>query len=75
MEASIRDLRYKTKEILTAIDNNMDIIITNRGKKIARIIPYKKSGDVSGDTAFGMWKDRKDMNNVTAWLDNVRNVR
>ena len=39
MDASIVDLRYKTKEVLQALDRNEEVRILYRGKSKARIIP------------------------------------
>jgi len=38
MEASIVDLRYKTKEVLRALDRNEEVRILYRGKTKGRII-------------------------------------
>lgn len=39
MEASVVDLRYKTKEVLRALDRNEEVRILYRGKTKGRIIP------------------------------------
>lgn len=39
MEASIVDLRYKTKEILQALDRNEEVRVLYRGRARGRIVP------------------------------------
>lgn len=41
MEASIVDLRYRSKEILRALDRNEEVRVTYRGKVKGRIIPER----------------------------------
>ncbi|WPJ97564.1 hypothetical protein SH580_07560 [Coraliomargarita algicola] len=41
MEASVVDLRYKTKEVLRALDRNEEVRLLYRGKTKGRIIPER----------------------------------
>ncbi len=41
MEASIVDLRRRTREILAALDRNETVIITYRGKPKATLTPIR----------------------------------
>lgn len=41
MKASILDLRYKTKEVLQALDRNEEVSILYRGKLKGRIFPVR----------------------------------
>lgn len=43
MDASIVDLRYKTKEILTALERNEEVRVLYRGKLKGRILPARSS--------------------------------
>lgn len=63
MIATTMDLRYKTKEIFKALDQNEEVIITHRGKEKGRILPIKpkrKIKNLKQDPSFGIWKDRKE---------------
>lgn len=42
MKASIVDLRYKTKEVLEALDRNEEVSILYRGKLRAKMLPAGK---------------------------------
>jgi antitoxin (DNA-binding transcriptional repressor) of toxin-antitoxin stability system len=78
MKASIVDLRYKTKEILRAIDRNETVHLLYRGKEKALIIPLPKNTkslaqtDIKSHAAFGMWKDHVALEEVN---NHVRKLR
>ncbi len=60
MNASIVDLRYKTKEILQAIDRNEIVSVSYHGKLKAKIIPVHSSDTdkkVTSHPFFGMFSD------------------
>lgn len=61
MEASIVDLRYKTAEILQALDRNEEVAVLYRGKVKGVIKPVRKKAalSVTGHPFFGMYKDRE----------------
>jgi antitoxin (DNA-binding transcriptional repressor) of toxin-antitoxin stability system len=61
MKASIVDLRYKTKEILQALDRNEEVTITYHGKVRGKIVPAKRKGksvkvSIKDTAFFGMHK-------------------
>jgi len=60
MEASIVDLRYKTKEVLLALERNEEVHIRYRGKLKGRILPARQSThpvQMSQHPFFGSAKD------------------
>ena len=79
MKASILDLRRKMRDILKALDQNESVTILYRGKEKGVIYPVgnKKNNpsSVSEHNAFGMWKDRKDLEDVENVIDNLRKGR
>ena len=76
MQATSKDLRFHTKEILDATMRGEEVIITYHGKPCAKIIPINKSTDVGKSNDFcGMWKDREDMEEVETYVRNVRRGR
>lgn len=76
MSVSIKDLRYKTKEVLESLKRGVKPIITYRGKALAQIIPLKKGEQKSfKEIGFGMWKNRKEMKDVSQWLEKLRAPR
>jgi antitoxin (DNA-binding transcriptional repressor) of toxin-antitoxin stability system len=62
MKASVMDLRYRTKEILRALDEGSEVVLTHRGTVKGRILPEKsrrhKSRRLSDLEAVGMWADQ-----------------
>lgn len=62
MEATTKDLRLHTPELLAAADRGESVIITYRGKKRAVLHRWeagpKQSGTHSRNPAFGIWSDR-----------------
>lgn len=81
MEASIVDLRYRIKSVLEALDRGESVTVLHRGKPRARLEPIKSKAapktrmKAEDHPAFGMWKDRKDMEDAEAYLRNLRKPR
>jgi prevent-host-death family protein len=77
MNASLLDLRRKTGKITAAIEQRQEIILSKRGKRIAKIVPYDQpeSNDaqsVAEHPAVGMWSDHAPIADVA---DAVRKLR
>ena len=72
MKASIVDLRRRMGEVLRALDRNESVKILYRGRERAIMIPsgttHRKLGPISEHPSFGIWKDRKDMENIEAHI-------
>jgi len=78
MKATILDLRYRTKDVLKAIERGEIVTVFQRGKEKARILPALPSRlrtKVRASDAFGMWKDRKDLSNVPKFVRTLRQSR
>jgi prevent-host-death family protein len=79
MNATISDLRHKTGEILEAVDRGETVHVLYRGKECAVIVPPTKRAknrrSMRDHPACGMWADRKDMEDVHAWLRKIREPR
>jgi prevent-host-death family protein len=78
MRATILDLRYRTKDVLKAVERGETVTVLYRGKEKAIIqpIPSKRlRPKISTDEAFGIWKDRKDIKDVTGFLGRLRKSR
>ena len=74
MKASILDLRRRMKDILLALDRNESVTILYRGKEKAILSPIRQrtKEPVKDHEAFAMWRDRKDMTAVDAYVRNLR---
>lgn len=78
MKASILDMRRNTRKILDAIERHESVSLTRRGREIALIVPKqhgKKRTPIRHLSAFGMWKDRSEMNNPAAFVRRMRQGR
>ena len=79
MKATVLDLRRRTSEIMAALDRNETVTIFYRGRPKGIMYPArrirKKRRPITEHPAFGMWKDRKDMEDVEAYLRRMREGR
>ena len=75
MEASIVDLRYKTSEILKALDKNESVIVKYHGKVKGVIKPVKEISTlkVTEHPFFSMYDESE--NSVMEELENLRSPR
>ena len=77
MQATSKDLRFHTKEILDAAMRGEEVIITFHGKPCAKIVPITAgSNQENKQNEFcGMWKDRTDMDDIESYVRNLRKRR
>ena len=79
MEASVLDLRRRMGDIVRALDRNEPVTIFYRGKKKGIVYPAgrqeKGTKSVMDHPAFGMWKDRKDLDDVEVVVRSLREGR
>jgi len=75
MKASIVDLRYKTKEVLKALERNESVTVLYHGKAKGIITPFrdKSVAKVKDHAFFGM--HRKPERTVLDELENLRKPR
>jgi prevent-host-death family protein len=73
MKITTKELRIQPGRIIDQVSTGQEIIVTFRGKPLAKIIPFspvpKEMGDVS---MFGIWKSHD--NNISV-DDEVRDLR
>ena len=70
-----KELRFKTSAILEETKKGNEVMITFRGKPVAILKPIKEEEHDFKPIGFGLWKDRKDMEDVSTWVDERRNER
>jgi prevent-host-death family protein len=77
MEISAKELRGKPGQIIKDAARGMEVIITLRGKKVAKLISYKDETiqHTDRDEIFGLWKDRDDMPLVDEHIRSIRKGR
>ena len=60
MEISAKELRLRLSDYLKRVARGHAVDISMRGKRIARLIPARKSRKPQTDELFGIWSDRED---------------
>ena len=78
MKATIVDLRYRMKDVLSAVERGETVTVLYRGKPKAKIVPISEKvalAKITKDPAFGMWKDRQDMRDPAAYVRKIRQGR
>lgn len=73
--ATAKELRNRASAILESVRKGEEIVITLRGKSIAVLKPLQKPEKRFNPVGFGIWKDRKDLQDVSAWLEERRTAR
>ena len=64
--------------MLDAIDRGEPVTITYRGKPRARVVPLDTNlgeGTADDPPVFGIWKDRKEVEDVQRYVDAIRKAR
>lgn len=79
MEATTKDLRLHTRELLAATDRGQEVIITYRGRVRARLVPHAQdehptSGSGRRNPLFGLWRGRDELS-VDEQLRTMRRSR
>jgi prevent-host-death family protein len=70
-----KELRQKTAAILDAVEQGAEIVVTRRGRGIARLSPLAERGRPLTATGFGLWRDRADLEDAKRWIDRARAPR
>lgn len=78
MQATAKDLRFHSTELLNTVKRGEEVIITYRGKPCARLVPMeekeKNSSHITNDL-FGIWKDNDQTEDVENYIRNIRQGR
>ena len=78
MEVTTKELRIQPGRIIEQVTHGQEIIITYRGKALARIVPMRDMNATKKDQSedlFGMWKDKTDIENVETYVRTLRKGR
>jgi prevent-host-death family protein len=78
VDASAKDLRFHSKQILQAVARGEEVVITYHGKPCARMVPMAAepvAKDYGTGKAFGMWKDNPSVSDVGAFVRKARKGR
>lgn len=76
MKATAKELRFNSKELLDTVNRGEEVVITFRGRPCAKLIPYsEETGKNAGNELFGIWKDNDKIQNVDAYVRELRKGR
>ena len=78
MVVTAKQLRTQTSRILKTVLRAGSVTVTLRGKPVARISSLaekKPAMDLEEYRAIGMWADRKDLEDPSAWVRRIRKPR
>jgi len=76
MKATVKDLRFHSKELLDTVNRGEEVIITFRGKPCAKLIPYREGKEkIMKNELFGIWKDNDSVQGVNEYVRNLRKGR
>jgi antitoxin (DNA-binding transcriptional repressor) of toxin-antitoxin stability system len=81
MKITVSDFRRRTPEILQLLDHQEQVILSYRGRDRAVLVPIgddpiaERPPGVLEHPAFGMWADRPDLDDVPAYVREMRTGR
>jgi prevent-host-death family protein len=76
MEISAKEFRGKPGQIIEQASRGTEVVITIRGKKMARLIPYQNDkNNKIDDEIFGLWKNRDENISVENLVRSARKRR
>ena len=78
MQATAKDLRFHSAELLNTVKRGEEVVITYRGKPHAKLIPIRKKKAIFSDEEsqlFGIWKDNESVSDVNDYVRNLRKGR
>lgn len=79
MNISVNTLSRRLPEVIEALDKNERVVLSHEGKEIALLQPVSAIEDeiqrIKNHPAVGMWADREDMEDPTAWVHEKRRQR
>jgi len=78
MDVSAKELRLSPGKIIEKVSRGMDVFITYRGKRMAKIVPVNHDDETFSevqDDIFGLWKNRDDQETVDEHVRKMRRGR
>ncbi len=83
MEVSAKELRGSPGKYIEQAVRGNEVVITLRGKRVARLVPYVEDAETAAESAeytpkdeiFGLWADHTQTADVDAYLRRVRQGR
>jgi prevent-host-death family protein len=74
-EATLKELRRATGRIVRAVERGERILVTHRGRPVARMVPLDSPATTDEPGLFGIWRDHPASKSVEAYIDRIRKGR
>jgi len=77
MQATAKDLRFHSTELLNTVKRGEEVVITYRGKPCAKLVPIiEEDGQAAiPNELFGIWKDNDRAEDVETYVRRLRKGR
>lgn len=75
MNITAKQLRTHVRQALAAVDRGETVNISYRGQPKAQLTAVDKGPSDESDSIYGMWSDNKDMDDIDAYVRNLRKSR
>jgi len=76
MEATAKDLRFHSTELLNTVKRGEEVTITYRGKPCAKLVPIEDNEElIEKNELFGIWENNNETEKVDKYLRNLRKGR
>jgi len=76
MEATAKDLRFHSTELLNTVKRGEEVIITFRGKPCAKLVPIEDNEElIEENELFGIWENNEETEKVNNYVRNLRKGR
>lgn len=76
MEATAKDLRFHSTELLNTVKRGEEVTITFRGKPCAKLVPIEDNEElIEKNELFGIWETNNETEKVDKYLRNLRKGR
>lgn len=76
MNATAKDLRFHSKELLDTVSRGEEVVITYRGKPCAKLVPVDAEREKTAATPlFGIWKEHEETGDVATYVRGLRKGR
>ena len=73
MRATVKELRFNSKELIDSVNRGEEVVITFRGKPCAKLVPYQEiKRQTEKNELFGMWEDNDMVKNVDEYVRGLR---
>ena len=77
MQATAKDLRFHSTELLNTVKRGEEVVITYRGKPCAKLVPIVEEGSnmLESNELFGIWKNNEQTDDVENYVRSMRKGR